>query len=163
MHYCLPGVVDTWSTLLYNLLTSQRLRKALEPVEVATRLGGGRASPKSNARGSRFFSTNSSEWLLMKGYAERFEKCTVGGHGGGRCEMRMQQQPWWAFHCIEPRERGVLRGKAYSDAYTPWPVDWFYTTRASVSTASLYPCCRATALQRTVHLATARCASTGRR
>ena len=147
VHYCLPGVVDTWNALLYNLLTSPRLRRALDgsppPAERAAGEqlargagGGGRSSAKlgsgtkgssakggaakGSARGSRFLSANATEWLTVKGYAERFEKCTMGGHGSGRCEARMQLQPWWAFRCIEPRDRGYVHSKDYSAQYKPW-------------------------------------------
>ena len=114
VHYCLPGVVDTWNVLLYNLLSAPRLQRALAQTPAGGRAAGQRGS------GRRFFAANASEWLREKGYAERFEKCTFGGHGAQRCEARMQQLPWWAFTCIEPRERGLVRGPRYSEHYHPW-------------------------------------------
>ena len=125
VHYCLPGVVDTWNVLLYNMLASPRLQRALggggsgSAVPRAGAAVTARASSQRTA-GRRFFAANSSEWLREKGYAERFERCTFGGHGVQRCEARMQQQPWWPFTCIEPRDRAALRGPRYSELYVPW-------------------------------------------
>jgi uncharacterized membrane protein YgcG len=150
VHYCLPGVVDMWPTLLYNLLTSTRLRKALDehrrgPAAGATGVtgqqqqrassasggggggassgggssGGGSTSDAAVARGRpRFLNTNVSEWLHQKGFAERFEAC--GRTRRGMCEYNLQRQPWWAFRCVEPRERALVRGPRYNVEYVPW-------------------------------------------
>ena len=32
----------------------------------------------------------------------------------------MQQQPWWAFRCIEPRERNIVRGPRWAEKWVPW-------------------------------------------
>ena len=116
VHYCLPGVVDTWATLTYNLLASGRLRAAM-----ATN-----GEERRGAKASRFFAANASEWLRVKGYAERLEAC-AGGYSAasarppkGGCETRLQQQPWWAFRCIESRDRRARRGEAWATAWTPW-------------------------------------------
>jgi hypothetical protein len=121
VHYCLPGVVDTWSTLLYNLVASPRVQSALAADAAQPARAAGRA-PRSSGR---FFVPNASEWLRVKGYAERFEACSYNavrqGHSGrGACETRLQLQPWWAFQCIEPRDRRAVRGPDYAATWTPW-------------------------------------------
>ena len=111
VHYCLPGVVDTWSTLLYNLLVTSRLRAAMVMDE------------RHAKRPRSFFAANASDWLHIKGYAERLEACT-GSAGAraakGACETRLQQQPWWAFRCVEPRDRRAVRGDAWENMWTPY-------------------------------------------
>ena len=126
VHYCLPGVVDTWVALLYNLLGSRRLRAAMPAAAAAN--GEAAAAPRSTtraARSTRFLSANATEWLRLKGYSERFESCTGGLHSGGRlgkgaCESRLQLQPWWAFRCIEARDRKAVRGPDWAKVWTPW-------------------------------------------
>lgn len=119
VHYCLPGVVDTWVTLLYNLLASARLQRALRPTVT---LDG--ALPKRTARSlssrassRRFLDTNSSVWLHERGYSERFETCKANARGPAACETSMQRRPWWAFYCHEPKDRP---GGDYEKNYHPW-------------------------------------------
>lgn len=112
VHYCLPGVVDTWSVLLYNLLATRRLRRALDE-------GDGRAGELLRGQ-PRFLAANASDWLRVKGYAERFEACLPGRGRLGACEFQLQRQPWWAFRCIETRDRAVARGPRYAGEYVPW-------------------------------------------
>ena len=116
VHYCLPGVVDTWPTLLYNLLTSRHLKAALGAVDADGKDGGARGShPRM-----RFLSANASEWLRVKGYAERFEGCMPSRGRLGACEHRMQSLPWWPFRCIESRDRAARKGAQWSEHYKPW-------------------------------------------
>lgn len=120
VHYCLPGAVDTWATFLYNLISSKRLRAAMTTATHDGRRGGGQRTS------NRFLAANVSEWLRVKGYAERLEACTnFGATAGstvrkGACESRMQQLPWWAFRCIENRDRRAIRGEAWATTWTPW-------------------------------------------
>ena len=84
-----------------------------------------RPSRKPTARAG-FFAANASEWLRTKGYSERYEACTdrqpaTGARvAKGACESRLQQQPWWAFKCVEPRDRRALRGDGWAERWPPW-------------------------------------------
>ena len=123
VHYCLPGVVDTWSSLLYNLLSSRRLRAAIDAA--VDEPAANKQQTASRRRTSRFFAANVSEWLGKKGYAEALEQCTSGASGTARaskgtCETRLQQRQWWAFRCIENRERKSVRGPTWATDYMPW-------------------------------------------
>lgn len=132
VHYCLPGVVDTWTSFFENLLASPRLRAAMGADE--KRLGAGAGANigvgRVAGRQSRFFAANASEWLRVKGYAERLEACVTSTHmsrstrpghlGKASCESRLQLQPWWAFRCIEQRDRRVVRAPDFGTTWTPW-------------------------------------------
>ena len=121
VHYCLPGVVDTWPTLLYNLLTSQRLKSALESAAVGTGASDVRDGTKGSRHRPRFLSSNATDWLHVKGYAERFEGCMPGRGRLGSCEEhRMQSLPWWPFRCVASRDRAARLGPRWSEQYKPW-------------------------------------------
>lgn len=119
--YCLPGVVDTWSALLYNLLASSRVQSAMGASPTTQRGGMGQRATVTPPR-RRFWTANATEWLRGKGYAERFESCSYSPSRGllGSCESRLQQQPWWAFRCAESRNRRAIFGADYAEQYTPW-------------------------------------------
>ena len=109
VHYCLPGVVDAWSTLFYNLVASERVQRAMPPPPTAA----------SDPALRRFVLANATAWLHERGYAERFEACR-GRLGPSSCEPRLQAQPWWAFDCWESRDRAKNLGKNHAERWTPW-------------------------------------------
>ena len=119
VHYCLPGVVDTWVTLLYNLIASPRMQAALQSTTSSS-------SSSKKALSRNFLTPNASEWLKVKGYSEKLEACTHGEkfRGGEKakrsCETLLQLQPWWAFKCVEPRERKAVLGADFASRWAPW-------------------------------------------
>lgn len=136
VHYCLPGVVDAWSTLFYNLLASPRLQRALRatvaPGEGVLGTAGSSRAPARSAAAStdrddpprelhtrRFLDANTSHWHNEMGFAERFEVCR-GRLGPMRCSERLQTQPWWAFHCWDARDRAANKGADYDRQYVRW-------------------------------------------
>ena len=129
VHYCLPGVVDTWSTLLYNLLGSPRLQRALRATASASAADSDAGAHRRAARTSRrrFLDANATLWHTERGYAERFEACKGGGaRGGGACEPSLQLQPWWPFYCWEGRDRPAKLGADFNQKYQPWqPAEMF--------------------------------------
>jgi len=139
VHYCLPGVVDTWSTLFVNLLASSRLQRALRasppppPVDANGALSvAPRRAPRrrmASMRGRRFFDANETLWHTERGFAERFEGCRKGGlpaqvarkEGGPvLCEAQLQLQPWWPFVCWDGAERRAQLASDHATKWVPW-------------------------------------------
>ena len=130
VHYCLPGVVDTWSTIIYNLLRSSRLQRALAAAAVSPAGGSplfGRGGPRSRVQhaGKRFLDANSTLWHREKGFSEHFEYCrgrlgNRAGFGIGVCEPLLQHHSWWPFYCWESKDRAAKLGVDYARKYTPW-------------------------------------------
>ena len=93
VHYCLPGPVDAWSMLLYNLLLHKPLPPApaegarpAAPLEVRSRgpaknkrqRAGGQLVGQHAAGGDaarRFFAINASLWLSTRGASQTLERC----------------------------------------------------------------------------------------
>ena len=143
VHYCLPGVVDTWATLLVNLLGSSRLQHALGVAE-ASAANVSAAEPPSVPTADaplcprRFLEANLSAWLRERGFAERLEGCArrdrprAAPRAGPRaatirsvceaplCEPLLRTQHWWPFHCWAGRERTIHKGADHQTRYQPW-------------------------------------------
>lgn len=86
LHSCMPGPVDTWVRLVYNLLLSQ----------------GGRWADAPSA-GRRFFAADRQAWLERRGTAERLERelpCAA-------CEAKLRHLPWWPFRRLARPDNGT--------------------------------------------------------
>ena len=80
MHYCLPGVVDTFSQLLYNALGSHVLPHSY--------LG-------APAKG-RFFQTQG--WLTERGAARGLEQCDKPCSLAFKDLSKLEETAWWPYH-----------------------------------------------------------------
>jgi hypothetical protein len=121
VHYCMPGPVDAWSTLVFNWLAAPG-----RTAGAGVLLGGGRPSHHrrdqwtaradhinknagaDDARGggggsgsggrsggaarSRFFSVPLSEWLSQRAASAKLE-------GGWHAPGKLSRNWWWPFNC----------------------------------------------------------------
>jgi len=123
VHYCLPGPVDAWSMLLYNLLLHSRLPLGpAEGVRPAVPLELKSRGPLKNKRRveqlvgtshtttRRFFAINATLWLSTRGASKGLERCvSVKGRAcrsvnctGSvlsevECAGGLASKPWWPF------------------------------------------------------------------
>ena len=87
LHSCMPGPVDTWSRLLYNLMRSWR--------DAAD--AGAAAEPPAARGGRGFFSMPRDTWLGSRGASTALEQCH-GRRGPGACvEASVAKMWWWPF------------------------------------------------------------------
>ena len=90
LHSCLPGVTDTWSKLLFNLVSS-----VAEKLLTHGRKGG--KSP------SRTFELSLEEWLASGAARNRLETCRSAAAAPGapsECAIAtplLTDQDWWPF------------------------------------------------------------------
>ena len=90
LHSCLPGVTDTWSTLLFNLVSSTSSRL----------LTNGRSGGKSP---SKVFDLSLEDWLASGAARSRLEMCTKA-----ECAVAtplLTNQDWWPFRNFVNRRR----------------------------------------------------------
>ena len=111
MHYCLPGVVDTFSMLLYNLLQRRSSRSS------SNGNGGGGLAPQPPPLPpkGRYFAPN-VDWLHERGASRRLESCNRTCHKAftsiapyssywwwpwrthkGNCTLRVEKHKWHAY------------------------------------------------------------------
>ena len=104
VHYCLPGVVDTISTLVYNWIIGVMPIKPPgggPATNTTTTIGGyvkanGRVANVSN----KFFSISMERWLGERGASVHLEKCGKACLPGLSVPVtRLSRQWWWAFNC----------------------------------------------------------------
>jgi hypothetical protein len=128
MHYCLPGVVDTFSQLLYNLLEP----RAAASTTVAT------PAPRANANASREVQTRVHRrlrffkldgWLTERGASKVLEQCS------GMCVDKageLTHTRWWLYdaNCsIEQKSLRKRMERLHSIRWDPEEVFAFYGNR----------------------------------
>ena len=99
LHFCLPGPVDTWSQLLFNLWSRPALQQ---------RIANGGAEPGSG----RWFAVNATKWVGERASAHHMEGC----RRSGTCiDAVVSREWWWPFVNLSahrPRTDGAPNAKA---------------------------------------------------
>ena len=99
LHFCLPGPVDTWSQLLFNLWSLPALQQ---------RIANGGAEPGSG----RWFAVNATKWVGERASAHHMEGC----RRSGTCiDAVVSREWWWPFVNLSahrPRTDGAPNAKA---------------------------------------------------
>lgn len=107
VHYCTPGPVDAWATLLYNLLQWR------EPVWQRRAAAGAQVFGKIDAR----------SWVANKSVAARLElPCRPGGSLAGsdlRCGQALHDLDWWPYACGRPQGGSKAAVNSCVDAMLP--------------------------------------------
>ena len=97
VHYCSPGPIDTWSTLLHNLLSSR------EPVWM----------PRPERLPRIYDAIDNQSWISTENVAHRLESfcAQLAVAEDPRCGQALHSLAWWPYPCtVDPKHRSMVTG-----------------------------------------------------